>query len=115
MTNNVVAITVREVAGHMSETTGQARTTVLTFMERLREKGFLTRRKVRGVNRYSPRIDKNELMQSLVRDFVDGVLGGNVSPFVAYLNSASELTEEEMSELRGLVDRLPSTKSKRGR
>ena len=75
-------VSVREVVNHVSKTTGQARTTVLTLMERLREKGVLKRRKVKGVNRYSPRIAKAELMDALVGDFVEGVLGGSVSPFL---------------------------------
>ena len=101
-------VSVREVANHVSETTGQARTTVLTLMERLREKGVLKRRKVKGVNRYSPRIDKAELMDALVGDFVEGVLGGSVSPFFAYLSNSQELTDEEIIELRKLARNMPT-------
>jgi len=106
-------ITVREVANHMAKTTGQARTTVLTFMERLRKKGLLTRRKAQGVNHYSPRVSKHELMQSLVKDFVDGVLDGSVSPFFAYLTDNSELSDNELAELQRLIGKLPATKPKR--
>lgn len=102
--------TVREVADHVANTTGQARTTVLTLMERLRKKKLLTRRKVKGVNRYSPRITRSELMHSLVNDFVGDVLGGSVSPFLAYLTENSSFSEEEVRELRRLVDNLPSDK-----
>ncbi len=104
-------VTVREVADHMAETTGQARTTVLTLMERLRSKKLLARRKSKGVNRYSPKVSKNELMNTLVNDFVDGVLGGSVSPFLAYLTEQATLDENEIRELRRLVDQLPSTES----
>lgn len=104
-------VTVREVADHMADTTGQARTTVLTLMERLRTKKLLTRRKSKGVNRYSPKVTKNELMNTLVNDFVDGVLGGSVSPFLAYLTDNAKLDEKEIDELRRLVDQLPQTKS----
>lgn len=105
-------VTVREVANHMAETTGQARTTILTLMERLRTKKLLTRRKSKGVNRYSPKVTKNELMNTLVDDFVDGVLGGSVSPFLAYLTDKASLDQQEIDELRRLVDQLPDSKSK---
>lgn len=41
-------ISVSEVAEHVAETTGHARTTVLTVMVRLLRKGFLTRKTVDG-------------------------------------------------------------------
>jgi predicted transcriptional regulator len=96
-------ITVREVTAQFAETHGHARTTVLTMMERLREKGYLTRRKLGGVNRYSPSEPKPELLQGLVRDFVQKALGGSVSPFVAYLGREARLSPEELSELKQLV------------
>jgi predicted transcriptional regulator len=96
-------ITVREVAERFAETHGHARTTVLTMMERLREKGYLIRRKVEGVNRYSPSRSKTDLMQGLVRDFVQKALGGSVSPFVAYLGKEAQLNPEELYELKQLV------------
>ena len=46
-------VTVREVAQRVAESGGQARTTTLTVMERLRSKGYLRRRKVDGVNQYT--------------------------------------------------------------
>ena len=103
-------VTVREVAAHMATTTGQARTTVLTFMERLRDKGLLRRKKVQGVNQYSPAISKRDLMNSLVREFVEGVLGGSVSPFFSYLSDDSKLSESELKELQALAKTLPKSK-----
>ena len=41
-------ISVGEVAEHFANTTGQARTTVLTTMERLRRKGHLSRKRRQG-------------------------------------------------------------------
>ena len=96
-------ITVREVAAQFAETHGHARTTVLTMMERLREKGYLTRRKVNGVNRYSPSESKPDLLQGLVRDFVQKALGGSVSPFVAYLGKEAQLNRTELNQLKQLV------------
>jgi len=99
-------VTVRQVADHVSETKGHVRTTVLNVMERLREKGYLVRRKTRGVFHYSPRLPKQELLRSLVRDFVARALGGSLSPFVAYLAHEAKLSPDEVSELRTLVENL---------
>src|SRR5438552_148879 len=96
-------IPVRDVAEEFARTHGHARTTVLTIMERLREKGYLTRRKLNGVNRYSPSQPRSDLLQGLVRDFVQKALGGSVSPFVAYLGKEARLDPAEMRELKQLV------------
>jgi predicted transcriptional regulator len=106
-------ISVREVAAHFAETSGQARTTVLTVMERLRAKGHLTRRKVAGRHRYSPTVPTAELLNRMVGDFVDDVLGGSVSPFVAYLTQSSLLNDDEARKLSQLLKRIES-REKRG-
>jgi predicted transcriptional regulator len=98
--------TVRDVADHMARTTGKARTTVLTVMERLREKGYLTRRKRGGIFHYTPRLSKADLTHELVREFVRDALGGSVSPFVAYLTGEANVTSEELEQLRQLVEGL---------
>lgn len=96
-------VTVREAAEQFGEPHGLARTTILTMMERLRSKNFLTRAKDQGAFQYSPVVAKTELMQTLVRDFVEKSLGGSLSPFVAYLSQA-KLSEREAAELRQMLD-----------
>jgi predicted transcriptional regulator len=97
-------VTVRDVADHMARASGKARTTVLTVMERLRGKGYLTRRKIGGVYHYAPRQSKGELTRQLIRDFVRDALGGSTSPFVAYLAGEAEVSPEEIEQLKRLVE-----------
>ncbi|HEY1603705.1 MAG TPA: BlaI/MecI/CopY family transcriptional regulator [Pirellulales bacterium] len=99
-------ITVREVARYFAETSGQARTTLLTIMERLRSKGYLGRRKVDGVHQYRPKITKADLLHGLVGNFVEDVLGGSMSPFIAYLAKAPNLTEAEARRVEQLLREL---------
>jgi predicted transcriptional regulator len=98
-------VTVREAAGEWGEPRGLARTTILTVMERLRQKGFLTREQRLSENtfEYSPAIPKAELIRSRVDDFVQKTLGGSLTPFVAYLTDADKLSDQERDELRRLV------------
>lgn len=99
-------VTVREVADHVAETKGHVRTTVLNIMERLRKKGYLTRKKVGGLFQYSPSVPKGELLRNLIRDFVGKALGGSVSPFVAYLADEAKMSEAEIAQLRKVVREL---------
>ncbi len=102
--------TAREAAEEFGEPGGYARTTVMTLLERLRQKGYLTRAKVDGVFRYSSRVTSGELMRSVVGRFVQRALGGSVSPLVAFLAESPRLTDAEIAELRRLVDELGGTK-----
>ncbi|HEV2950495.1 MAG TPA: extracellular solute-binding protein, partial [Actinomycetota bacterium] len=63
-------ISVGEVAQQFGERQGLARTTILTMMERLRKKGYLTRTRERPA-RYSPGVPQTEVMRGLVREFVE--------------------------------------------
>ena len=100
--------TVGEVADHFAQTSGQARTTILTIMERLRKKGHLSRKKVRGVYRYSPKVAKEDLLQRLVKTFVETTLGGSVAPVVAYLSEEGPVSEADLKQLKNLVRDLES-------
>ncbi len=99
-------VTVRQVADHWSEHHGQARTTVMTVIDRLREKGFLTRKKLDGVYQYSSKKSSASVMQAVVGDFVQNVLGGSLAPFAAYLNHAKDVDPEELAELKRIVQEL---------
>jgi predicted transcriptional regulator len=103
-------ITAREVADHFAETRQWARTTVLTLLERLRDKGYLKRDESGSVHLFSPSAPKPDLMSSVVRDFVQKALGGSLSPFMAYLGNEANLSPEEVAELRRIVKSLDEGK-----
>jgi predicted transcriptional regulator len=96
----------REVADHFASTRGWARTTVITMIERLRDKGYLLRDESGNVHRYAPSEPKADLMRGLVRDFVQKALGGSVSPFFAYLGDEADLSAEDVAELRKVLHEL---------
>jgi len=96
-------VRVGDVADHFARTSGQARTTILTIMERLRAKGHLTRKRVEGTYHYSPVVPKDDLLRSLVKSFVDTTLAGSVSPFVAYLAEGGPVSDDDLDELKQLV------------
>jgi predicted transcriptional regulator len=100
---NQAPLSVGNVADHFAETSGQARTTILTIMERLRKKGYLKRRQIKGVFHYSPKVPQHDLLRGLVKTFVDTTLAGSVSPFVAYLSESGPVSEQDLEQLKQLV------------
>ena len=105
--------TVGEVADQFGVPRGLARSTVLTMMERLRQKRRLTRRRVDGVYRYFSPTSRGEVLRDVVQTFVEKTLGGSVSPFVAYLTESADLSEEEIAELQRVVSELRHKRSAR--
>lgn len=99
-------ISVREVAQHFEIEKRLARTTVLTVMERLRKKGFLSRSQSGGVFKYSSKIETDTLLTNKISDFVEKTLGGSVGPLFNYFMSSSKLTSEEINQLKEMASKL---------
>lgn len=99
---------VGEVAAGFGDPRGLARSTVLTMMERLRGKGYLRRRQVQGMFRYSTATGPAEAMRTAVGSFVEKTLSGSVSPFVAWMSERGEVSDDELAELKALVSQLQS-------
>ncbi|MGC1549604.1 MAG: BlaI/MecI/CopY family transcriptional regulator [Rhodanobacter sp.] len=99
---------VGEVAIGFGEPRGLARSTVLTMMERLRSKGYLKRRQLEGMYRYSAAAGPGEVMRSAVGQFVEKTLSGSVSPFVAWMSERAKVSDTELAELEALVVQLQS-------
>ncbi len=79
------------------------------MMERLRSKGYLKRRQVKGMFRYSTATaDPAEAMRSAVGSFVEKTLSGSVSPFVAWMSERAKVSDTELAELEALVVQLQS-------
>lgn len=105
-------ISVGEVALRFGEPRGLARTTILTIMERMRLKGYLSRTKEGGVFQYTPQTPQADVMKDLVRTFVEKTLAGSLTPFVAYLAEAEDLSQSEIAALRRLVEGLDDGKER---
>jgi predicted transcriptional regulator len=99
-------VTVREVHQAFGEPRKLARTTILTTMENLRTKGYLTRDREGGVFRYSPVLPKSDLLHSLLGDFVRNTLKGSLAPFAAYLTEARDVPDDELRELEAVIEQL---------
>ena len=106
------AVSVAEAVERFGSERGLARSTVLTMMERLRKKGHLGRRLLDGIYRYRARTSSADLLKGAVRHFVEGKLNGSVSPFLAYLSEARDVSDAELRELEALVARLNADKTK---
>jgi predicted transcriptional regulator len=107
--------TVAEVAREFAKRRGLAKTTILTVMERLRKKEYLSRKRDGNVWRYFTRKQKAQFLRSLVGRFMDQSLGGSLDPFIAYLLHDAELTEDQSLALKQFVEQMEPKKKGGGK
>jgi predicted transcriptional regulator len=104
--------TVRDIFENYGTANGLGRSTILTMLERLREKKRLKRSRVDGVFQYATAVPVAELLRGVVRNFVDTALDGSFSPFVSYLAETPDMSDEELAELERAVARLQKRRKK---
>lgn len=84
-----------------------SRTTVRTLLARLVVKGAVKQRKVAGKkDQFSPVLKRASYQRSESRSLVDRVFGGKVSPLFAQLVAREDLTDEDIAELKALIERI---------
>ena len=81
-----------------------APTTILTFLTRLADKGFLAVEKQGRSNVYTPLVSRRDYLAAQSRRFVDTLCGGSMSTFAAALCD-SGLSKEDLAELRELLEK----------
>lgn len=80
--------------------------TVQKLLERLEDKGHVSRRSEGRVNVYTARVGREELVARRLRETAEQLCDGSLTPLLTHLVSAGSLTPEELRALRRLVDRL---------
>lgn len=80
-------------------------TSVLTFLSRLCEKGFLEREKCGKQNFYAPLVDEGSYLRQESANFLRRVHRGSFKGLVASLADAGALGEDDIAELREFLDR----------
>ena len=96
--------TVREVYEDLRETRRIAYTTVMTMMNVLVAKGYVTRTKDDRAFRYRPTQQERTVVTSMVREFVNRVFDGASRPLLLHLSKDRNLTAKERQELRRLIE-----------
>ena len=101
------------MAEEFGRTEALARSTVLTMMERLRNKGHLTRRLTDGVYRYSPRAATGDVVRGAVQR-LRRQDPRRLAVAARHLSGrAGEVSESELAELEDVVERLQARRKTR--
>lgn len=92
-----------EIEGELREDHPLAATTVLTFLTRLCEKGFLSVERRGKSNYYTPLISRRDYLAGESRSILDRLYGGSLTAFAASLVD-SGVSREEIEALRDMLE-----------
>ncbi len=95
--------TVRDVYEALLEHRKIAYTTVMTMMKILETKGYLRKTQDDKAHLYSPTKPKQQVIQGMVREFIDRVFNGSAEPLLAHLVDDEKLTAHDLEELTRIV------------
>lgn len=101
------AQTVREVMTRLHERGRKvAYTTVLTFLTRLEQKGYVSSNKEDTAYVYRSKVTRESVTRSRVRALLEQLYDGAAGPMVLQLIENERLSTEELAKLRKLIDDL---------
>lgn len=100
--------TVRDIHRALAASRPRAYTTVLTIMDRLEQKGIVTRRKVGRAFHYQARLSAEEARLRAVEKIVEGFFDGSPEALAAHLSSQGGAAREFLSPPPATVD-APAT------
>ena len=94
-----------DVQEALKDSKGWAYSTVKTTMDRMVGKGLLTLSGIRNIQLFSPSISEVEAKRREVFRTVKRAFDGALTPTIQFLLEQEEFSDEELKELRRLVDR----------
>jgi predicted transcriptional regulator len=103
---NLGSATVRQVLDALPGERELDFKTVQTYLRRLAAKGYLRTRREGRTMIYSPRIQPRRVIGQVVDDLMNRLFDGEVFPLFQHLIEDRGLSENDVRQLRELLDRL---------
>jgi BlaI family transcriptional regulator, penicillinase repressor len=106
--------TVRQVHDILSRERPAAYTTSLKLLQIMTDKGLVRRDEADRTHVYHPRLTEEQTQRQLIRDLVDRAFGGSASKLVLQALATKRASDEELGEIRRLLDSRTSQETDRG-
>jgi BlaI family penicillinase repressor len=89
--------------------------TVQTYLRRLESKGYVRGWLAGRTRVYAPKVKPTTVIREAVDDLVQRLFGGDALPLVRHLIEDHAVSEQELAELRQLLDRIEEESDASGR
>jgi predicted transcriptional regulator len=88
-----------------------APTTVMTLLKRMIDKKFVGYKQYGNSREYFPLVRKADYLGEQFRDFINDFFNNSNAQFASFFTNESQLSQEELRELRDLIDKKLSDNS----
>lgn len=96
----------REAVDDLRKRAGWSRSTTLTMLRRMSEKGLIARNSDCEPFLYSPSVQRSDAVKDETRSFLDRVYKGSVSMMISAMTKEQTLSNEDVNELRKILRQL---------
>lgn len=90
-----------------------ASTTVITLLKRMIDKGFVSYRQCGNSREYYPLVKKSDYFADHINGLIKDFFNNSTAQFASFFASETEMSPEELKELRDIVDRKIELKKNR--
>lgn len=94
-----------QIAADMVTRTGWSRSTTLTMLKRMSEKGLIACEDNGRMRTYIPMIEREDAVKKETESFLKRVYHGSISMLVSGFVERQRLSQEELAELREILDK----------
>ena len=94
----------REAVEHMTKSVGWSRSTTLTMLRRMSDKGLIRCSEQAGVKVYAPLLRREDAVQQETEDFLGRVYHGSLSLMMSAMTKKQRLSQAEIDELYGILE-----------
>jgi predicted transcriptional regulator len=95
--------TVRQILERLPDGKQRAYTTVLTVMQGMSRKGLVTHTQKGPAHLYHPAVQRDEVVRPVMQTLLRNVFGGDPSKVVQALLDSTQVSEDEMNQIRELI------------
>ena len=96
-------LSARAIHGEIEADFGWSYSTVRTVLERMADKGLISKTPVDGVNIYEPQVGKVAMLSRMIADFSKRVLELDTAPAAAFFSESKLLSDDELEELESVL------------
>ena len=96
--------TVMQLVAALNDSVGWAKSTTITTLRRMEDKGLVHCEQTGRGKSYSPAVEREGAAADQTRSFLDRVYQGSVGLMMSAMARRQELTKEEIAELKAILD-----------
>lgn len=102
--------TVMQLVADLGERVGWAKSTTITTLRRMEEKGLVRVEQTGRGKSYTPAVEREQAATAETHSFLDRVYQGSVGLMMSAMAKRQELSADEVAELRAILEQIEEGK-----